>query len=70
VPAARLDVVTLSAGLMVSVTVCVSESGEFFEFFTVTGKLKLPAAFGVPETTPELLSMSPAGAVPLHVNGG
>ncbi len=55
-----------------SVSDCVADSGVVPESVTFTVKVELPTLVGVPERTPLLDNVIPAGKVPLasvHVNG-
>ena len=56
--------VIASAALMVMLSAWVLVCGGVLESVAETVKLEVPAAVGVPEIVPELLSASPAGKLP------
>ena len=63
-----LTTVVETAGLTVMVNVVGAVETPFAEAVTVIGKL--PDALAVPDRTPVLLSVIPAGKVPVEVNVG
>ena len=57
---------TSGAGTIEILSCCVAETGVEAESVTFTVKVELPGAVGVPEMTPPVLIVSPAGNEPLE----
>ena len=61
-------VIVTGTGKIMRVTCCVALNGVTEASVTLTVNVKLPMAVGVPERTPPVLRLRPAGRLPLEVD--